>query len=310
MIVPDYSLVSVGSRLEAMDGTRKSKRKCKPNRREDNDLPVQTSQDDDESIFSTKVAQSAGKPLQTTQKKPSRTKIARNDVTVPPSPWGRSGTSSETVQVEPDGSSQQEIIDLKIKNAALEQRVEMLTEDRNYLRERLKEALQGQRPKRAASPDVSPEPWKKKAKILEDSNSNSESSESESDSEPSIGKKEKKITKRTKKPKKIQMRVKTPDDAVDRYNMVLAKVKKEKISKAEAYARLKVDRNTIAQQAPIAELAIANPDLYSTLRLSFKRKDSLKRFADTCRGFCEQEPTASAIAKKKDDGSLLDIFKQ
>lgn len=39
----------------------------------------------------------------------------------------------------PDGSSQQEIIDLKIKNAALEQKVEMLTEDRNYLRERLRE---------------------------------------------------------------------------------------------------------------------------------------------------------------------------
>lgn len=104
--------------------------------------------------------------------------------------------------------------------------------------------------------------------------------------------------------------VKTPDDAVERYNLVLAKVRKDRISKSEAYARLGVDRNTIVCQAPIAELAMANPDLYNTLKNGFKRKDSLQRFAETCRGFCNQEPTASAILKKKEDGYLLDIYKQ
>lgn len=35
--------------------------------------------------------------------------------------------------------------------------------------------------------------------------------------------------------------------------------------------------NTIVYQAPIAELAATNPELFKTLRSSFERKDSLKR---------------------------------
>ncbi|KAL7854995.1 hypothetical protein SRHO_G00172020 [Serrasalmus rhombeus] len=67
--------------------------------------------------------------------------------------------------------------------------------------------------------------------------------------------------------------------------MVLEKVQFEHISKAEAYARLGMDRNTIVSQAPIAELAATNPDVFKSLKASFKRKDSLKRFAETCRSF-------------------------
>lgn len=77
--------------------------------------------------------------------------------------------------------------------------------------------------------------------------------------------------------------------------MVLKIVTKEGISKAEAYVRLGVDRNTVVYRAAVAELAATNPDLYRTLRPSFKRKDSVKKFAETCRSFCEQELTASAI---------------
>ncbi|KAI4788193.1 hypothetical protein KUCAC02_036015 [Chaenocephalus aceratus] len=99
--------------------------------------------------------------------------------------------------------------------------------------------------------------------------------------------------------------VKTPAHSIRRDNMV----KKEGISKAVAYTRLGVDRNTIVYQAPIAEIAFVNPELYKTLRSSFKRKDSINRFAESCRGFCEQEPTASAILQHKDNGPLLDIHR-
>lgn len=77
--------------------------------------------------------------------------------------------------------------------------------------------------------------------------------------------------------------VKTPEDSIERYDMVLKLFIKEKISKSEAYLRLNVDRNTIVSQAPISELAKANPELYSVLRATLKGKGNMKIFADECR---------------------------
>ncbi|XP_056121916.1 coiled-coil domain-containing protein 106-like [Rhinichthys klamathensis goyatoka] len=206
----------------------------------------------------------------------------------------------------------------KTEIAALKEWVDILKEDRDFLRERLKEALAVRSDKgvdvASNIPPIEQAPGKRKqVSDVTDSSSSDSSSDSEPDSESPEPKKAKKKSKiQPKKAKKMgkKLRVKTPDDSIRRYNMVLEKIKKERISKAEAYTRLGVDRNTIVFQAPIAELAATNPDLFHTLRSTFKRKDSLKRFAETCRGFCEQEPTASAILKKKDDGSLLDIYKK
>ncbi|KAJ4944675.1 hypothetical protein JOQ06_013218 [Pogonophryne albipinna] len=145
-----------------------------------------------------------------------------------------------------------------------------------------------------------------------DLSSSTDSSDSDTESSEDKKPKKKKSKSKRKSQKKIRknMRVKTPDHSIRRYNMVLEMVRDQGISKAEAYTRLGVDRNTIVYQAPIAEIAAVNPELYKTLRSSFKRKDSIKRFAETCRGFCKQEPTASAILKHKDTGSLLDIHRK
>ncbi|KAL6490193.1 hypothetical protein MHYP_G00005380 [Metynnis hypsauchen] len=115
--------------------------------------------------------------------------------------------------------------------------------------------------------------------------------------------------KQSKKAKKMgrNKRVKTPEDSIERYDMVLQLVSTQKISNSEAYARLNVDRNRIVIQAPISELAKANPEVYSALRATFKQKGNIKRFTDECRAFCEKEPTASLMAKKKDEGALLDF---
>ncbi|KAI7802372.1 hypothetical protein IRJ41_008221 [Triplophysa rosa] len=201
--------------------------------------------------------------------------------------------------------------------ATLKEWVDVLKEERQFLRDRLKEALavrsdMGGDVASKMPPKGQAHGKRKRDSDVTDSSSSESTSDSTSNSEVLEAKKTKKKKKsRPKKAKKKvkKLRVKTPDDSICRYNMVLEKIKKENISKSEAYARLGVDRNTIVYQAPIAELAAANPDLFNTLRSTFKRKDSLKRFAETCRGFCEQEPTASAILKKKDDGSLLDIYK-
>ncbi|KAF5904903.1 coiled-coil domain-containing protein [Clarias magur] len=212
--------------------------------------------------------------------------------------------------------AKQTIEDQKKEIATLKDWVDTLKEERDFLRERLKEALAVRSDKggdmASNIPPMRQASGKRKQESsVTDSSSSDSSSDSESDSESSGTKKAKKKKSQPKKAKKMgkKLRVKTPDDSIRRYNMVLEKIKKDHISKAEAYARLGVDRNTIVSQAPIAELAATNPDLFRTLRSTFKRKDSLKGFAETCRGFCEQEPTASAILKKKGDGSLLDIYK-
>ncbi|KTF70898.1 hypothetical protein cypCar_00048278 [Cyprinus carpio] len=191
--------------------------------------------------------------------------------------------------------------------ATLKEWVDTLKEERNFLRERLTEALAF----RSNIPPIkqAPEQRKQESDISDSSSSDSSSEHDSESSETKNRKKKKKSQSKTAKKRGKTLRVKTPDDSIRRYTMVLEKVKKDRISKAEAYFRLGVDRNTIVSQAPIAELAATNPDLFHTLRSTFKRKDSLKRFVETCRGFCEQEPTASAILKKKYDGSLLDIYK-
>ncbi|KAL6490198.1 hypothetical protein MHYP_G00005430 [Metynnis hypsauchen] len=107
--------------------------------------------------------------------------------------------------------------------------------------------------------------------------------------------------KQSKKAKKMgrNKRVKTPEDSIERYDMVLQLVSTQKISNSEAYARLNVDRNRIVIQAPISELAKANPEVYSALRATFKRKGNIKRFTDECRAFCEKEPNRKFNGKEK-----------
>ncbi|KAF4114252.1 hypothetical protein G5714_004475 [Onychostoma macrolepis] len=73
-------------------------------------------------------------------------------------------------------------------------------------------------------------------------------------------------------------KARTPEDSIKRYHKVLQLVNGG-FSKAEAY-NMNVDRNTIVMQAPIAELAFANPEEYKALRATFKKGESIQRFSD------------------------------
>ena len=55
--------------------------------------------------------------------------------------------------------------------------------------------------------------------------------------------------------------VRTPEASIQRYKKVLRLVCKGH-TKTEAYNRVNVDRNTIVNQAAIAELAKVDPDKY------------------------------------------------
>ncbi|XP_034083397.1 coiled-coil domain-containing protein 106-like [Gymnodraco acuticeps] len=190
------------------------------------------------------------------------------------------GTSAEKAQEYEDPSlqtalqeAQQMIYGQNQEIATLREWVNILTEDRNFLRERLKEALalrkeRGGELATKIPPGDQPPGQRKEDSDESDLSSSSDSSESESSSESSEDKKPKKKSKskrklkrKSDKKKRKHLRVKTPDHSIRRYNMVLEMVKKEGISKAVAYTRLGVDRNTIVYQAPIAEIAFVNPEL-------------------------------------------------
>lgn len=54
----------------------------------------------------------------------------------------------------------------------------------------------------------------------------------------------------------------------------------------EAYQIMHVERNTIVNQAPIADLATVNPKRYEALRKTLNKNDSLSTFAKLCCSFC------------------------
>ncbi|XP_073778645.1 uncharacterized protein si:dkey-92i17.2 isoform X3 [Danio rerio] len=146
-----------------------------------------------------------------------------------------------------------------------------------------------------------------------DTSSDSSESTDSSDSEPTAKKKKKgKKSKRQKKSKTKMIdikRVRTPEDSINRYNKVLQLVR-DGLSKAEAYNKVKIDRNTIVKQAPIAELATANPTEFKSLRATFKKGESVKKFANLCLTRCLAQSNMEIIKQLKESNALLDIFKK
>ncbi|XP_026079001.1 coiled-coil domain-containing protein 106-like [Carassius auratus] len=126
------------------------------------------------------------------------------------------------------------------------------------------------------------------------------------------GRKRIKSEKNKKKSKKLKFdfrRVRTPEDSIKRYHKVLQLVNGG-LSKAEAYNKMNVDRNTIVMQAPIAELAIANPEEYKAMRATFKKGESIQKFAGSCLARCLAQPNVDMIKKLKESSAILDISKK
>ncbi|CAM4447932.1 unnamed protein product [Leuciscus chuanchicus] len=96
--------------------------------------------------------------------------------------------------------------------------------------------------------------------------------------------------------------VRTPEESVLRYHKVLRLVKSGS-TKTDAYNSVGVDRNTIVNQAPIAELAAVSPDMFKLLRAGFQK-------GDKCLAQCILEPNAGLICAMKQANDLLDILKK
>nr|XP_021328430.1 coiled-coil domain-containing protein 106 isoform X2 [Danio rerio] len=203
----------------------------------------------------------------------------------------------------------------KEKILHLQEKVDFLMDDRNYLRSRLEDALR-LRCETVNSPALTASSstivTSQKNQSTDTSSDSSESTDS-SDSEPKAKKKKKgKKSKRQKKSKTKTIdikRVRTPEDSINRYNKVLQLVR-DGLSIAEAYNKVKIDRNTIVMQAPIAELATANPTEFKSLRATFKKGESVQKFANLCLTRCLAQSNMKIIKQLKESNALLDIFKK
>lgn len=75
----------------------------------------------------------------------------------------------------------------------------------------------------------------------------------------------------------------------------------------KAFAKMNVDRNTIARTAVIAELAITFPDTFKELNPRGKDLKKISEFAVHCRSAISPEMAETITAKKK-SGDLLPIM--
>ncbi|XP_042620380.1 coiled-coil domain-containing protein 106-like [Cyprinus carpio] len=242
---------------------------------------------------------------------------------------------TRTIQIQFQ-NAKQTIEVQKQKILHLEDKVNSLTEERNYLRARLED---GKLPSSqshctlhqcfgtfAGPSEGVPTQTATTRKSSTSESSNFSTSES-SDSKPPKQQKKERVkekhrAKRHKKSKKLTsdysnrekfvyfiFSVHTPEESLKRYYKVLNLVK-QGLSKAEAYNRLNVDRNTIVIQAPIAELAAANPESFRKLRQMFKKGDSILKFAASCLCLCKEKANEDVIKQMKEANDLLDINKK
>ncbi|XP_028276089.1 coiled-coil domain-containing protein 106-like [Parambassis ranga] len=135
----------------------------------------------------------------------------------------------------------------------------------------------------------------------------SDSSFSSSSEEEEKKKKKKKKTNKSKKhpDSHSRSRMTTTDGVIRRYKNVLSIFNKHGSMK-KAFAKINVDRNTIARTAVIAELAITFPDTFKDLLPRDEANEKMSAFAERCRGAITQE-MAEIITAKKKSGKLLPI---
>ncbi|KTG05126.1 hypothetical protein cypCar_00034760 [Cyprinus carpio] len=100
--------------------------------------------------------------------------------------------------------------------------------------------------------------------------------------------------------------VTTTDGIIRRYKNALKRFTKFGSMK-KAFAKINVDRNTIARTAIIAELAITYPDTFQELLPTDEVSEKISEFAERCKRAMSKEMAETITAKKK-RGQLLPIM--
>lgn len=98
----------------------------------------------------------------------------------------------------------------------------------------------------------------------------------------------------------------TTDGVIRRYKDVL-RIFKKCGSMKKAFAKMNVDRNTIARTAVIAELAITFQDTFQSLLTGDEDQIKICVLAERCHGAINEEMAETITACKK-NGKLLPIM--
>ncbi|KAL7874291.1 hypothetical protein SRHO_G00052610 [Serrasalmus rhombeus] len=161
---------------------------------------------------------------------------------------------------------------LKVKVKSLEEKVTLLEDDKQFLRQSLNEAL-------VISKAVS-------GRSTQAHISGSDSSEDEDSS------------------------FVMPEDTISRYRRVLKAVSRG-MSKTDAYSYVGVNRKTIINTAAIAELKEVDPESSSQIQDVFhkgRKGHTLYDFTEQCRAVFSKKPKLkTTVEQMKEDGRRLDI---
>lgn len=85
-------------------------------------------------------------------------------------------------------------------------------------------------------------------------------------------------------------------------------VKERKVTKVAAYQRVGVNRKTIADTAPIAELQAVDEEAYKELRATMNMRETLASFTNRCKAKIESLGLHDKVDWMKEEGQLLKIY--
>ncbi|XP_028296574.1 coiled-coil domain-containing protein 106-like [Gouania willdenowi] len=123
-------------------------------------------------------------------------------------------------------------------------------------------------------------------------------------------KKDKRKKKGRKKEQHGKQRARHPKEVVKRYQKVLKAYKKERKLSA-AYRKVGVDRNTVATNAPICELAVVAPEKYKELLFAHTPQQRLQDFAKKCLEVLMNDPNLLRdVEQQKKKGKLIPLSKK
>ncbi|KAL2099937.1 hypothetical protein ACEWY4_004331 [Coilia grayii] len=209
-----------------------------------------------------------------------------------------------------EAQTQEDAPTAQAKLMKLQEEICALKEERDFLREQLKAALQ--RPNAGPSSGLSPAPETRQPDTSDSDSSKSSpttcSSSSSSDMRGKKTRKRKKKRHNKTKPKKcvkFGKRMKTSEDVVNRYRAVLRTYKKTRSLRSSCEYH-DVDRNTIALTAVIAEMFLAADEEKG--RIPKFTGPKLMQYANECKAFLDTEPQLKErIQKMKQNGELLPV---
>nr|XP_055065269.1 coiled-coil domain-containing protein 106-like [Misgurnus anguillicaudatus] len=193
---------------------------------------------------------------------------------------------------------------LRVKCQHLQEKIEDLTKERDFLRQQLSEAI-----KMDNMPDKNKDKPADIAKKLKSLKSIQKVTHLILNLLTLLTQSHVAQTLQGRRRKERRRQITEPWQVVKRYESVLG-IFKRGSNMADAFRKYGVDRNTIVQSAAIAELAIAAPEKYEEINDKHGKGEKLSILAQKCQdAIMADENIANKIQTMKTDGKLLPIKK-